>query len=387
MTVLAGIQPTQLRAARIRAVANHPNTAESWADPTDAVLAELRQRVEAASGSPNLVMALAKSLSPRELRWLVTGLLQWPELRTVICAIIRASQRQSLCGVLWSAWQRNPLIVELTQLLLEHAGRFGWDKLVAPHYTNVVRKWVESGSPGRSIQQWLDNRGLSYSDISNIVDFPLRKDTPLLTLVRNAVLMYGSAAQLTTEGNLRLRSWLPELHPDERFLFCQNYLLRISYDDWDAYILKEIESSYGLPRRPRIERFWQPLPEVVKLAFQRFFIRRKLRTALADNERYEYWMRWADEMVDITLGHAGRTPYGFFDFGTFGVIEFFEYGNAGFFYPSESFKTFTSRGASHPSQLKQWMWLNGGWNRITRNGAWQLRADRMVKRWIAAYRR
>src|SRR5690606_23218970 len=129
-----------------------------------------------------------------------------------------------------------------------------------------------------------DGQGLSYSDLPAITDSPIRDDTPLAHLVRKAVLIHGSTAQLRAEGSERIRKWLPELAPDDRLQFGQNYLIKLPDAEWSPPILVELERSYGLPRNPRVASFWDPLPMEVRRAFQRYFIQRRLRAVLKDDE-------------------------------------------------------------------------------------------------------
>lgn len=380
------VQPARLRAVRRKVEEVHPSIADRWTAPAESTLRALRERVELAQHSEEQLLQLAWSLTPREIRWLVTGLEHWEDLRSAVCTLLRERSRQSLIHALWHTWQRRPLLAELSELLAEFGDRYGWKAISGAAYTEQVRKWVLADDPGREIQRWLDLQGLSYSDVPQLAEFPLRPDTPLLRLVRDSVLTFGSTAQLRIEGNERIRAWLPELSPDNRFRFGRNYLVRMPHSEWETSILVNIERSYGLPRSPRVTGFWEPIPEEVRRIFQSFFIKRKLRKALEDNDRYEYWVQWSDEMVDVKLGEAGSTPYGVFDFETFGVVEFFEYGKAAYFYPPEKLERLTRGTAKDPAELRQLMVLHGDKNRLIHRGNWYSRADIMMRRWIRGTR-
>lgn len=365
----------------------HPSTAKHPARPASSALAALRSRVEAAQGSLDRLRQLAWSLRPEELRGLVTGLEQWDDLRDAVSALLRERPRESLIHALWAAWQRRPRVDEIVILLVEYGDQYGWDTVAGSSYATRARDWVTAETPGHTLQRWLDDQGLSYSDTSSIAQWPLRPDTPLLRLVRDAVLMFGSTAQLRTEGNDRIRTWLLELSPEDRVRFGQNYLTHLPIDEWAGAVLIKLEQSYGLPRKPRIARFWDPIPEPARRAFQRYFIERKVRYALTDNDRYQYWKRWTDEMIDVEFGVAGTVKYAAFDFESFHVVEFFEKDNAAFFYPPEELKRLRRGPITYPSDLKVRMRSYGSGNRLIHRGRWYTGADRMMRRWIRNSRR
>lgn len=388
------IGPVRLVRAREAILERHPGTAAAPSGLPSDRLAELRRRVAAVKADPVALDALALELSPREVRGLITGLGQWEDLRAATEHLLRLRARPALLTPLWRAWQRYPGVAEIRALLLDLAERFGWSEAVGTSYAGPAREWVASDAPGVAIQRWLDALGLSYSDTDTLTQSPFQSDTPLLRLVRDAVMTHGTEAQLRVEGPERLHKWTAELSPDNRVLFGRNYLVRIRTDRWYRPIVEWIERSYGVPRRPKVPSFWEGVPERVQKAFQQLFIRRWIREIFHnDIDRRDFWERWADHMEFVQRGEVKGTEYGVLDFGTFGVVEFFEYGHAAFFYPEEMLKRIRSRDVWEVGQLKEKYYAPFEYeasNRLIHNPSprgWYARADEKVTAWIHGTRR
>lgn len=380
--------PRRLAAAVERAIELHPGTALAPTPLPAEGLGALRGRVAAAGGERDRLDQLARELSPREVRGLVTGLEQWEELRASVAHLVLARAQASLVPPLWRAWQRFPSVDAVRSTLILLAERFGWREAAGEPYAALVAGWVGASAPGVEIQGWLDGLGKSVSDLPGLSACPLAPETPLLKLVRDAVLTHGSSRQLRTEGTRSLLAWSKELAPPQRVLFGRNYLSRIPIDEWDWPALELIERSYGLPKRPRLPQFWHPLPETIRAAFQRHFIRQRLREAFHDDtDRFAYWTRWEDAFHDIQIGKAGDTGYAALRFDRFGAVEFFQVGHAAHFYPEQDLDRILAKRIYAPHDLKERddLALDGRGNRLIHSpaGGWYGKADRMVNRWIA----
>jgi len=275
---------------------------------------------------------LARQLTGSDLRGLAGRLGPWEELREAVRVILSEKLKASFFPYVWSTWQRYPYVDEVQSLLQDLAAEFGWSH-VAASYEQAVQSWMETDPPERGIQQWLDGQGLSYSDLADLADLPVGLDTPLARYVRNAVMTNGSAHQLQIEGPERLEAWFPELDALARKAFGQNYLVSIDPHRWAPSILELLHDSYGLPDYGRAS-FWDRVPEDRRVAFRRWFIERNLDEALgAGTDRHEYWKSWSEELRSVELDIAGGVEYAVLRFDSFGVIEFFETGNAAYFYP------------------------------------------------------
>lgn len=382
-------QPMRLIRAREAIVRAHPGTATAPPMLHSDARSRLRQRVAAAQGDTAALESLSRELTPREVRSLVGGLEHWEDLRDAVAHLLLIRIRPAHVRFLWHAWQRHPRVFEVGDILVKSADRFGWEEAVGSMYAAMARKWVTASEPGIAIQRWLDDLGLSFSDCASLAQTPFTPDTPLLRLVRNAVMAHGSGAQLGVERPERLYSWIQELGPEDRILFGRNYLVKIRSGDWHRPILEWIERSYGVPRRPSFPPFWEGVPESVKSAFQKLFIRKWIREIFHnDIDRRDYWERWADHIEYVQRGEVARTEYGVLDFGSFGVVEFFEYGHAAYFYPEQMLARIRARTITTASDLRELYNPPFGFrssNRLIHSPAprgWFGRADEMVATWI-----
>lgn len=389
-SLLSSLGPSRLARAREMVVAAHPGTAAAPVAVAPDKLAALRRRVAEAGPDREALARLARELAPREVRALVTGLEQWEELRPACAYLLHLRARRGLLVPLWRAWQRFPAVALLRKVLLYYAREFGWEEAAGSAYAELAAEWAADEEPGLRIREWLDGLGKSYSDLPEMSACPLLLNTPLLLLVRGAVLTDGSAAQLEREGGARLHTWSAELGPAQRVRFGRNYLMRIPAADWHRPILDRIEATYGLPRRPKLASFWDGVPEEIRLAFQRIFIGEKLRRAFHDDtDRYEYWMRWSDAFADVQLARAGTVDYAILHFEDFGVVEFFQVGNAAYFYEREQLERIARVDARTPSDLRDLYYprfAGGEDNRLIHspNGRWYGKASRQVRLWIKA---
>lgn len=381
MTVgLSSFQPSRLQTAVIRAVELHPNTAAQLPSLDESSLPALRRRVARAAESSSLLESLALELTPREVRGLVSGLDVWEDLREAVVSLLGMRLRPGHLPLLWRAWQRLPQLREL-QGLITALPKESWQFLPAA-YAALAPLWVASEQPGVALQGWLDRQQMTHTDLPRLGGVGFMADTPLTRLVHEAVLTHGSAAQLRIEGDSTLVRLAREMPVDgSRMLFGRNYLARFAPTDWRMPILEQIRKWYGLPRRPRLPRFWEGVAKETRDAFQQLFIRRTLERAFGDDERSRYWLRWAPSLDDAHEGDAGGTRYVVMLFQRFGVIEFFEIGNAAYFYDRTKAESFAARRAYSPADLKDVLFPRIGWfgdNRLIHRDGWSATADRMV---------
>lgn len=376
-------RPSRLQSVRRKVIEEHPSTGRKLRAASGSALEELKLKIENAGQAEEALKRLAGELTASQVRGLAVQIGPWEELRDRLAVMLRARQRASLLPHLWSTWQRYPAVPAIQGLLQDLADEHGWSE-VAEGYEAAAKSWSEADQPSVAIQEWLDDQGLSYSDIPELVGLPLDKDAPLVRRVRDAVMAHGSAAQLRTEGADRLVDWFPELPSDDRKLFGTSYLVSLDVARWAPDVLEMLRESYGSPKGGR-QAFWEQVPEEVRTAFHRWFIERNLEEALgSDTERHQYWLGWKDELHDVELGQAGQVEYAVLYFEDFGVIEFFETGNAAYFYPLDKLRKIHRKSATHPSDLKD-KFLPGfgrhGDNRLIHRERWQGKADRQVRSW------
>ena len=248
-----------------------------------------------------------------------------------------------------------------------------------------VASWVRSTDPGAAVRDWLADQDRTYSDLPQLPDNPLRPDTPLTHMVRRAVMTGGTARQLSREGGDRLVDWFPTLSPLDRRKFARQYLVTLAVEEWEDVVLRLIDSEYGSPRRGR-QAFWGTVPPNRSTAFLQWLLRSKLdRVFAGDTDRHVYWLSKMREMVDVETGKAGRTQYAWLDFGEFAVVEFFEVGNAAYFYSRDEARAFRVKRPGSPGALKRRQTVRFGWtsmpNWLIHGSNWQSRADSYLARW------
>lgn len=382
----ADFQPTRLQDVRRKIVEQHPATATKLRAASESQLQELKERIAAASGDERALRKLAHELTASELRGLAVQIGPWEELREAVATILRERQRRSFLPHLWSTWQRYPEATKIQALLQELASDHGW-ATVAPGYEDAVTTWLGSGDPAAAIQRWLDGQGLSYSDLSDLADLPLSPDTPLDRAVRAAVMTQGSEAQLRAEGPDRLTGWFTQLTSEQRMQFGVNYLETLDVGRWEPPILEFLRKTYGPPPVGR-EAFWRRVPDNVRNEFHAWFVERNLRKALgSDTDRHRYWLKWgkSQDILDVKTDktQVGNVEYACLYFRTFGVIEFFETGNAAYFYPQDLLDEKSRKSVRHPSDLKEKLRprFARGDNRLIHRANWQPKADRMILTW------
>lgn len=379
--MLAAFEPTQLRAAVIEAIRLHPDTATAPAMPSPDAVQQLKRRVVAARAQDRLE-ELAAVLTPRDVKGLVTGLLLWEDLRPAVVTLLRLKIKPSIAPLLWTAWQRIPQLPELRELLAELPAE-AWHFL---HQTvrSEAPAWVISEDAGIPIQAWAEQHGLTHEELPSIAGNVFVPETPLMRLVHEAVLTHGSEDQLRRESPRSLFTLGRELAAaGKRSAFGRNYLVRMPAPAWHDQILELIRNTYGMPRRPRLPTFWETIPEEIRNAFQKRFIDKSLKDVFKDaTERHRYWSKWSGALTDIAKGNAGNTPFAVLLFENFGVIEFFEVGNAAYFYDLPQAESYLQRRAYGPSDLKdvQPRFLRFSTdNRLIHHHGWESRADRLVQ--------
>src|SRR5690606_27092889 len=111
-----------------------------------------------------------------------------------------------------------------------------------------------------------------------------------------------------------------------------------------------------LPKKPRLERFWDPIPRDIRERFQRIFIEEEIREAFrgdAHKDREEFWRGWAGKIIDVERRKAGEVLYAYIEFEKFAVFEFFETGHAAYFYLPADAALLRRVRPSNPRDLKR----------------------------------
>ena len=395
-------RPKQLPEARAAIQRLHVATRSHPRQLDHAQVSALRVRIEEAASAPDAVQALAnlaRSLVTRELLAAVRAIGLWAELRAAVAAIARERPKRSYVAALWRVWQAYPGSDTVVDLLTEMGPHFGMEQAVGDRYSRDAVEWFGESAPVDSIVRWTAKIGIGWKELASLPESPFMRDTPLVDRVFRRTLQIGSAEQLHRLTNDDIlagwRAMAGASHSDA----CANFLGRIGPGMWTGRtpVLEEVRANYGLPgAEGSLQTFWDRLSQERRRDFREFFITKELGHAFkGDSDRHRFWMEQRREILDVCHGTAGTTEWSLIDFRGFSVVEFFELGNAAYFYPAAEpmlHRIRSRKRASHPSELKKIMHhlipnrtgLRDD-NRIIHSGGWQDSASRTLRAWKERY--
>lgn len=327
---------------------------------------------------PDGLTRLAAELNARQVRALYVGMGAWPELRQEVLAMLRSRANPRHAASVWSLWIRYPGVAEIVELARFFVGVHGLERAVGSSYAGVAHEWVRALDPPRRIREWLAETGLRREELDPGEDGTFA-DTPMARAVFEEILVRGTAAQLRSEATADLLDGFEQLSPPRRQEMGANYLTRLRAGDWDHRVCERLRKAYGLPgAEGSTGPFWRRVPDEAQAAFRRLYFQKRLRRAFgAGTDRHRYWEHWIDAMRDFREGHAGTVKYAILRFQGFGVVEFFEVGNAAYFYNDRDLERILNRRIQHQSDLKD----QTAGERLIHGQFWQAHANSMMARW------
>lgn len=155
-----------------------------------------------------------------------------------------------------------------------------------------------------------------------------------------------------------------------------------------AHWLKTYLELLGVPGSTLWELLRERSPEAANW-YRQLRVRRELHRffeRFPDNERFEFWKKFIPYLYDARgdLTHQRL----FLDFGTFGLIEFAETGNAAYVYGAKDFReirdmNFRRKPTNH-SEVKD---RNRSITRLTHRGRWQNRFRRKINHYLRQTKR
>lgn len=344
-----------------------------------AELEVLLERLKACPATTDALDSFGGALKPREQRGLISALLRRDrELSARIGLALRNHTDRSCVFPLWQMWQKIPTDAVCLDLVRRSVEKHGLGGLMDPTWIPVVSHWIAQ-DPVEAILMWANEEKLKLDDLPTVAKSPLVADSPLMDEVWRALLISGSGQQLMREFPRKLQERWLALGPEDAMSFGQNYLGCVPRSAWYRSILTEIRSRYGMPNaRDSRSAFWRPIADEVKRQFHKLLLGWDLREALGgDSERHRYWQRWIDQLRDMELGSAGATGYAVLEFEKFGVIEFFEHGNAAYVYDIDALNRLRATAPRHPKDLKDGRYCR---RRLIHRAGWQVEADSLIQR-------
>ena len=388
--------PNELLLARKEVQKLHASTKLCPSELEPPKISALKARIEEAAchnDATQALVTLARTLLHRELFTAVRHIGQWVELRDAVDTIARERPLASYVAALWNIWQKYPKEDTIEKLLIEMGLRFGAEKAVGDRYYKESAEWLQSSSLIDSIVRWSDKLNYDTRHLAGIPDSPFIRDTPLIEYVFKRMLQIGSARQLLRLTNVNILTGWHGLSGISHMNACANFLRRIDPTYWNTrfQILEDIRENYGLPRRAgRLQAFWIHVSKERRRDFREYFIIKKLDRAFEmGSDRHKFWMKQRREILDICHGKAGTTEWSLIDFSGFSVVEFFEVGNAAYFYPDKEpilAAIKSKKDFSHPSELKKKIRFRRYYdNRIIHHHGWEISALETLERWKNRY--
>ena len=335
--------------------------------------------------------ALAYALSRSEVLAAIASMGSWQDLRHGISVMARARPLRESPALLWSAWQRYPTEPLILELLRETGDAFGAEGVVQERFRRDWLGWIKAGDPVTRIVRWSDDFGIPWRDLPTLEESPLAADTPLVRLVFHRTLQVGSTEQLDEMDTPEILAGWHQMSGRRHMAACANFLERIEPASWPEDLLEEIRDNYGLPGGLEANQtFWESVSEDPRQAFRLHFITRELEIAFEGDstpDRRDFWMSQRRDIVSVCHGQAGSANWSRIDFQGFSVIEFFEVGNAAYFYQKgDPILTRIRPGAVFwsPSRLKRIdPGVGGSGNRLLHHDRWETTAQGMLEEWNA----
>jgi len=379
-------RPEKLLAVRRRIQSEHPSLTPIGEGEWSGYLADLKARVEEVSGNEERTERLALELTSKELTHIVSALGLWAELRLTICEIIRYRPKSRFLPTVWHVWQSFPHSREIESLLEDLASRFGWGRAVGADHAEPCAGWFRAENGLVGIVRWMATEEYSIEDLPSLPNSPFRKASALQHELFDTILTHGTKTQLLHINLEEILDGWGQLGPTERMVAGRNYLTRLFPGGWRRPCLEFLRHDYGMPGGENsIAKFWGPLSSQIRDAFRRFFIEKDLEKAFRRNtDRHRYWKKWAGQMVEVRLGEASGVDWALMDFGAFSVLEFFEVGNAAYFYKKKDLDSVPLRRNAQPSNLKMIIRRpvpGFSENRLIHQGHWEGNANEMVLAW------
>ncbi|TVR53840.1 MAG: hypothetical protein EA421_09980 [Gemmatimonadales bacterium] len=385
-------RPTQVSRAVGRALILHPDSLTSGPPsiPQKSLQAVRRRLAEAqARGTTEALEELARGLVPMELNAVARGLLIWPEVADTAEAVLLARSSPRPCATLWQNLEGAPADRRSHRVLakLVQAPRARWP---GPKERETVTAWLAGETLEDGVMAWSRKERVTLVEELARKESPLSRDTRMVAHLAGAWLRKGKDEEILREPlPLRQKGW-DYLSPEGRQEAGRNYLRSLSMGKWEEPFCVAIADSFGLPFSPESRReFWDPLSDFIRKAFHRRMIRKTLDEFFTDHERKDYWVnRWSEQMMEVKAGEAGTVRYAIMVFQRFGVVEFFETGNAAYFYDLDLTRRFMMVRPDSPGELKQRIRypvdrLRGAPdNRLMHSQGWRERGDRRMQAWL-----
>lgn len=387
--------PRFLRAAAERVAQEHAGVLSVDAPAMQTDLADLKMKLLelGPAPSPESIESFSRALPRRQLPALALGLLTWQSLTSLVEKVLLTKRSQLAIPALWRNLKGAPDHAPSFRVLkaLVNIKEPRWPK--DPAEAALLKAWLDAPTLERGVLRWTHSTGSTLSASFQEGSRLLERNSRLAFRLANAILRLGESRQILAEEEQLLLEAFAQASPQEKIEAGGNYLNALPPGSWTDGFCDLIRGSFGMPKGEQVRHlFWSLVPLEVQDQFQAREIRRRLAQSFVDHERKDYWVgSWSSQMLEVHLDQAEGTDYAIMFFQGFAVVEFFETGNAAYFYDKDKARAIARN--PHPTiqTLKHKMTLpvdrmaGEPDNRLSHTYGWRTKAHDRIERWLAYY--
>jgi hypothetical protein len=377
---LLGVLPT-LREA-------HPRLGTQERVPGSELLQRVRTRLLQAPTASALA-ALASRMQPAELRATLhlIALDDMTLIRSRALLVANKRPRKDLLPLAWRLLVEHYPRQELEEHFRSAARLFGLSGLASTYQQKRVTAWLTESSldaeitadfgrsSARDLDGWLETGGI-----------PSRAG--LTRAVWARVLTQGSAGTLAQMRQDLLVSRAATFPTAVQQAFGRHYLTVLQgRRRWAEVVLVWIWRQFGVPAKTTDQGpFWRQVPEPVRDEFRRWTQEQTLAeffTRVGDTGgRFQFWRQYSSRWVEVYAALDDRVMV--IDFGSVGVVEFAQVGNAAYVYDGGDFHRILS---DNPRFLGDFKDIMRARCRILHFTGWQTDAARLMGNLLGPARR
>lgn len=388
-TIIIHFQPRALTEVLEEVRKKHPDRRDQSGPPPKGLIDEVRQVL---LNTPlEKLYSIAWGFSPRKLKACLF-LLQDKQVGAKALNVLIHRPRTDIFIPAWGLLVRDYPSDPLQHLVKTYADELGAECLsnagAAPSY---VSDWLRAPTVSAGVLDLYRRISGQRAYDVYLQNSKIKESDGLFRSAWHELLTKGTAKDLLVQEGKRIqREWLkPTTGAGAIVEYGRHYLNTLKeFKNWYEPLLEVIAARYGCPARDKghEDPFWKDVSQEARDAYLQWYISRQI-LEFFEGERAEFWRYFVDAhyVRGVTDTLEGK---GFLlDFGSFGVVEFKDIGNAAYIYPKAVFDVLWSRAKTYayPSELKdrsRTVKSVGQQGRIIHGprGAWQEQAQNEIER-------
>jgi hypothetical protein len=330
----------------------------------------------------NDIKKFAYSIKVRDVFLLVSHFawnLQVKNARKIFL-VIKQRYRKHFLKIFWQAFQQNYNNDYFNRYLYEillNEKDYSILSIKAEQFENIKR-WFQDDNI-------LDNCTISFKENN----YDLNKFSKLYNIDFSSELMISIYFEVLVNKNQELFmkqntsdiiSMLKYFTKEKYCEFTDNYLTKLSLNDFNSSVMNNIINNIGTPNDINKKIFWDRISDSSIKKFNKWLIKNTLENFFDDEERFLYWNKYLDVIEEVY--HVKNKQQLFMIFKEFVAIEFGQKGNATYFYQKNYFYQYlfkyTTESDSRPNTF-----FKNKVNAIVHGihiGMWQQKFDYIVRR-------